>query len=170
MKPITMMCVGTMACFFFQTVYSQEATMKNEFTVTGLLLSPNILTNIIVAPNWELVTTKSKNRLGFGLSFNYIKYIQEKRQDISFGPRINYHLVRDEKIDFYVGVGVHYSMRKYDADFNIITEKPDESKIAIRGQMGAKYYIGKHFGVVFELSNYSFKTGIIPTIGVNVHF
>ena len=69
-----------------------------------------------------------------------------------------------------MGGGVHYGTRKYDRDLNIVTGKPDESKVSIKYQMGAKYYIGKHLGAVFELSNYNFGMGIIPTIGINVNF
>ena len=174
MKSILTACITTIVCLlgFSQIVGAQELPKTIEFNVTGLLLSPKTLTNIIVSPNVEIRTGKSRGKLGLGLSLNYSRNIQEKRQDISFGPRINYHLSTNNKVDFYVGGGVHYGTRKYDRNLNIATGKPDEFKVSIKYQMGGKCYIGKHFGAVFELSNYNFSTGfsIVPTIGINVNF
>ncbi|MFC3811718.1 hypothetical protein [Lacihabitans lacunae] len=97
-----------------------------------------------------------KNKLGLGFRYTSVKNKNDANSEFAIGPILNYHLVSSGKFDPYLGISPVYSKRTNQGN-------PVGENFQLKYQYGARYFITNHIGFTFEISNYKFDGGLLPT-------
>jgi hypothetical protein len=154
-----------------------QSLMRNEigFGAFGSSLSRDESRFYILSLRGERRSKLIKNKIGLGLSYNFIKNKNDDNTEFAFGPIVNYHFLSEGKLDPYIGLSTVYSKRE-NKDGN------SQENFQLKYQYGLKFYFSKNFGVGLEISNYKFdggllasdnykrKSGVFPSLGFATKF
>jgi len=112
------------------------------------------------------------NRLGLAAQFGYSKFIvsdssKEAANGIDVVLKANFHIIKMDRIDVFVGADFGYAHFKYSSnDQSSVSETANGSDLDFT--LGARFYLTKHFGIYVNLDipDYNYK-GVLSSDNSN---